>query len=370
MLTKVDTEEAFASDWREWLLLGLPVFIALLCGGTILIYLQRQAWLRERHLKVELERTLGWLENAQQTAAVGYFAYNLGNKDFSISPTTRAIFGLVSDAPMSLERWLGGVHPADREAVVHAYHEAVSGRRALRIQHRIQRESDCQERWVETWGDYETDARSKWAVRFIGTIQDITDRKRTEEELENARTALEAQVRLDALTQIANRLALDERLNEEWRRAVRQETPLSLLMIDVDHFKHFNDHYGHVAGDKCLQRVARVISSVVLRSFDLVARYGGEEFVVLLPATDELDAAQLAARICAAIRNEAIEHHHASSSGIVTVSIGVVCAYPGQDDGVPDGVRTLLESADTALYVAKNEGRDRVATYRDGMVRS
>lgn len=369
LLSKIDAAEVFASEWRELLTLALPVLIGLLCGGAVLTFLQRQAWLRERELKDQLERTLRWLENAQETAAVGYFAYNLNTRIFSVSPTTRKVFGLTVDAPMSLERWLGGVHPVDRKMVSDAYRRAVSQRNALNIRHRITRESDHQERWVETWGEYEVDTNNKGSVRLIGIVQDITDRKRIEEELEKAKIALEAQVRLDPLTGIANRLALDERLKIEWQRTSRHSQPLSLLMIDVDYFKSFNDDYGHVAGDQCLQRVARVISTVVMRSLDLVARYGGEEFVVLLPDTDSRHAADLAGRICAAMRTEGIEHKKERSSGILTVSIGVVSVYPDAATPVSAGIQTLLEHADMALYVAKNAGRDRVAIYAEGTVR-
>lgn len=363
LLSKVDTREAFAQDWRELLVLGLPIVFGLLFVGTILVYLQRRAWRRERALKLRLERTLHWLENAQKTAAVGYFAYNLDTRVFSISPTSRQIFGFLADKPMTLERWLNTVHPFHHKQVLHAYRRAVNQHAPLRLQYRVQRENDGQERWVEIWGEYETDVHDKRSIRLIGTLQDITERKYIEKELEKVRSALETQVRIDSLTQIANRLALDERLVAEWSRAARHQEPLSLLMIDVDHFKHFNDRYGHVAGDQCLRRVARVISSVVMRSQDLVARYGGEEFVVLLPETDKASAQDLAERICAAMRAEAIPHAYMQSSDKVTVSIGLVCAYPSPGEPVDSGVRALLERADGALYEAKDAGRDRIAAY-------
>lgn len=370
LVSKIDTREAMATNWRELLALGSPIFMGLLYMGVVLIYLQRQVWLRERELKQQLERTLHWLQDAQETALVGYFAYSLdGSRAFSVSPATYKIFGLHEGVPMSLDRWLNSVHPEDRKRTVDAYRKAVTLKSPLHIQHRIMRETDQQERWVETWGEYEDDPRSKGGIRLIGTIQDITDRKRIEEELEQAKAALEAQVRLDPLTRIANRLALDEHLQKEWRRAVRNEQPLSLLMIDVDHFKYFNDENGHVAGDQCLQRVATVISSVVLRSMDMVARYGGEEFVVVLPDTESRQAVHLADRIRLAMHAEGIEHGHTRAAGVVTLSIGVVCAYPAGDAPVEQSVQALLEQADVALYEAKHSGRDRVALYDGGVVR-
>lgn len=363
LLSKVDVQEVIFTEWRAVLSLSLPVLVGLLCGGAILAYMQRVAWRRELELKLRLERTLGWLENAQKTAAVGYFAYNLSTRAFSVSETTCQVFGLDPVAPMSLERWLGSVHPMDRKTVADAYRRTVSHRTPLHIKHRIKRESDHQERWVETWGEYELDIRKKGSVRLIGIVQDITDRKLMDEELERAKVALEAQVRLDPLTRIANRLALDERFLIEWQRAVRLRQPLSLLMIDVDHFKHFNDDYGHVAGDQCLQRVAQVIASVATRSMDLVARYGGEEFVVLLPDTDSDHAVLLAERICDAMRAEGIEHQRGLAPGIVTLSVGVVCVYPEAGDNILGSIQRVLKQADKALYAAKNAGRDRIAIY-------
>lgn len=369
LISKMDLREALATDWREIMAMGLPILMGLLAGGLVLVYLQRQAWRRERDLKQTLERTLRWLENAQKAASVGYFAYRLTTREFSASKTTREIFGLIVDMPMSLERWLNNVQPLDRRRVAEAYRRTVSQRIPLHIRHRIIREVDRQERWVETWGEFEADPATKDGLRLVGTIQDITDRKHIEEELERAKTALEAQVRRDPLTGIANRLALDEYLEHEWRRAVRAKEPLSLLMIDVDHFKHFNDEYGHVAGDQCLRQVAQVISSVVRRSTELVARYGGEEFVAVLPDTVAGPAAILADRVRQAMRAEGIEHKHPEAAGVVTLSIGVVCVRPQPADDVSVGARLMLERADLALYEAKNAGRDRVALFNGGTIR-
>ncbi|MEZ5719549.1 MAG: GGDEF domain-containing protein, partial [Burkholderiaceae bacterium] len=211
-------------------------------------------------------------------------------------------------------------------------------------------------------------------VRMIGTVQDITDRKQAEEKLATYRAALEAQVRQDPLTQVANRLALDEAVATEWSRALRSGAPLSVLMIDVDHFKAYNDHYGHVAGDLCLQRVAQALSLAVGRVGDLVARYGGEEFAVLLPDTDSAQATVIGQRLCAAVRALRIEHLAANDRLLVTVSIGAASALPaftaapgllhaGHPASARDAARHLFEQADSALYCAKQSGRDQVVTF-------
>ncbi|HZD88947.1 MAG TPA: GGDEF domain-containing protein [Pseudolabrys sp.] len=159
----------------------------------------------------------------------------------------------------------------------------------------------------------------------------------------------------DALTGIANRRRFDEVLTREWRRAARARTPLSVLMIDVDHFKAFNDHFGHQHGDGCLRRVAQVLVAAVGQPGDLVARYGGEEFVCLLPGIDEAGARTVAARLLRAVRAADIAHPCSPSGSRLTISVGV--ASTSEFAGSPDA---LVALADRLLYAAKNAGRDRV----------
>ncbi|HLO64794.1 MAG TPA: sensor domain-containing diguanylate cyclase [Azonexus sp.] len=162
----------------------------------------------------------------------------------------------------------------------------------------------------------------------------------------------------DALTGIANRRAFDGALEAEWRRALRSGLPLSLMMIDVDHFKGYNDCYGHIAGDKCLQAVAGALRLSMPRATDLVARYGGEEFVVLLAQTEPAIAGQLAERLRRAVEDLALPSAM-SPSGCVSVSIGVA-GVRLRHDGEYDGPTGLVEAADHQLYAAKAAGRNRV----------
>ncbi|MGE5622690.1 MAG: diguanylate cyclase domain-containing protein [Bacillota bacterium] len=162
----------------------------------------------------------------------------------------------------------------------------------------------------------------------------------------------------DALTQLANRREFDRRLDLEWVRAKRDGQPLALILIDVDCFKAYNDHYGHPAGDACLRGIASALSSVLRRSSDLVARFGGEEFVALLPATGVEEAAALAERMRLAVRALQLPHAASSAAPIVTASFGVCALQP--DDGQAPSL--LLGRADAALYRAKQGGRDRVAS--------
>jgi diguanylate cyclase (GGDEF)-like protein len=164
--------------------------------------------------------------------------------------------------------------------------------------------------------------------------------------------------RIDGLTQIANRRRFDEYLLQEWRRHIRMQQPLSLLICDVDHFKVFNDSYGHPAGDECLKSVAKAINQC-FREGDLVARYGGEEFAMVLPQTTRAGAVQVAERVRAAVAAALLPHAASPVCNRVTVSIGVACTTP-QPKGPPDA-RTLIEEADRQLYLAKHRGRDQVS---------
>ena len=178
---------------------------------------------------------------------------------------------------------------------------------------------------------------------------------------------------VDTLTGIANRRRFDDALEQEWRRCRRSCESVSLLMIDVDHFKQFNDRYGHPAGDACLRAVAQALSGTVMRPADLVARYGGEEFVVLLPQTPRCGAEHLALVILQAIDALAITHEVSSTAARVTVSVGVGCLdedspcwWPSSDESRlgsdPDtgpSPLDLVKAADIALYAAKRAGRAR-----------
>ncbi len=164
---------------------------------------------------------------------------------------------------------------------------------------------------------------------------------------------LRQMVFIDGLTGVANRRCFDERLQTEWRRAARDGSALALLMLDVDHFKRFNDRYGHQAGDDCLRRVACAIKGGLLRPGDLVARYGGEEFACILPGTDFEGALAVGAGIEHIVRGLRIEHADSDVSDTVTVSIGVATSLPDRD---ADPAR-LLALADAQLYRAKHSGR-------------
>ena len=189
---------------------------------------------------------------------------------------------------------------------------------------------------------------------MIAITRDVTQHKDLEDRLEAL--AIE-----DGLTGIANRRRFDERLREEWRRAARERTSLALLMIDLDHFKKYNDEYGHLAGDQCLRSVARILAAEAQRTTDLAARFGGEEFVMLLPNTDAAGCARIAERIRRALSGAALPHALNRPSGRVTVSLGGAVCRPGDERAVEPV--SLIEAADHAPYAAKNGGRDRLVMW-------
>jgi diguanylate cyclase (GGDEF)-like protein len=180
-------------------------------------------------------------------------------------------------------------------------------------------------------------------------------------ELAEANARLERLSSQDGLTGVANRRRFDEALDLEWRRAARAESPLSLVMLDLDHFKAFNDTNGHVAGDERLRQVAQALVPAAGRAGELVARYGGEEFAVLLPGTSLEDAAAFAERLRAGVERLGLGHNASPVSRVVTVTAGVATTLP-REHGSP---ATLVAAADGALYRAKREGRNRVVVARE-----
>lgn len=166
---------------------------------------------------------------------------------------------------------------------------------------------------------------------------------------------------LDGLTGISNRRSFDERLNEEWNRERRNVAPLSLILIDIDFFKLYNDNYGHLAGDECLARVANCLKETVHRPGDFVARYGGEEFVVILPETDEKGAMVIAENLRLAVEKMNLEHKMSKVSNHVTISLGVATILPSK----LITQETLIDSADKALYTSKEKGRNRASIVID-----
>lgn len=188
---------------------------------------------------------------------------------------------------------------------------------------------------------------------LVMTRFDVTELVQKTMALEESNERLEHLSTTDALTGLANRRSLDQCLQREWHRSARNQQPLSLLMIDIDHFKRYNDHYGHLAGDACLRQIASILFDCAQRSGELVARYGGEEFALLLPGTDVENASMVAQRCMDEVAKARISHANSPVSPWLTCSIGLATVVANQEL-VPE---SLLRCADEALYRVKSAGR-------------
>lgn len=270
-----------------------------------------------------------------------------------VSASASALAGWGRDELLSQTR-LDLVHPADRSRAAEMLRNLRAGGEGGLLECRLRHESGTYV-WVEANMRPVRDPGTGMAIGILNIVRDISERKRAEQELKKANAALEALVITDALTGIANRRRFDQGLTTEWRRAMREHTPLSLLMLDADWFKSYNDTYGHMRGDSCLKQIAEAALDVVARPGDLIARFGGEEFAVVLPNTSADGAVQVANQICDAIRRRRLPHN-TNPTGYVTVSVGCATIVPalGQHSGM------LIECADGALYAAKRAGRNQV----------
>ncbi len=214
---------------------------------------------------------------------------------------------------------------------------------------------------------YARASEERWPVEFVPLAEAFDDMARRlaarEEELRIANHHLDELASLDGLTGLANRRGFDRRLDNEWRRASERGGPVALMMIDIDHFKLFNDRYGHVAGDACLRAVSETLSVVTLNAAVLVARYGGEEFALLLPMVDSTGGVALAERARRAVE-ELLMPHAKAPRGYVTVSIGVAALVPEKHQSAAD----LVEAADRALYAAKRRGRNMVVAHTPALM--
>jgi diguanylate cyclase len=177
--------------------------------------------------------------------------------------------------------------------------------------------------------------------------------------LERANRELYLLANLDGLTGVANRRCFDEYWHKQWYLLAEQQQPLSLILIDIDYFKNYNDRYGHQAGDECLQKVAKTISNVLKRPTDLVARYGGEEFAIALPNTPLSGMLQIVQAIASEVANLNLEHLDSPISDRVTLSLGISCSIPHSDTSF----KSAIAIADKALYQAKEDGRNRYCVF-------
>ncbi len=271
-----------------------------------------------------------------------------------VGPQIEELLGWAPESWMTVQDWADRMHPEDRawvfdfcvsQSMAGIDHEA--DYRALR--------KDGTFVWIR---DVVHVVRNEDGTpnALVGFMFDISERKRTEEKLLNMQRELEELSFKDGLTGVPNRRRFDTMMETEWRDARDSHKPISLVVLDIDFFKQYNDHYGHLEGDECLKRVASALSDIVRRPADLLCRFGGEEFVLLLPDTDEAEALALGWRCLDLVDKALIPHAGIGSGKRVTMSAGVNSIVPKEGDELS----AFIKRADQRLYMAKQRGRARV----------
>lgn len=280
----------------------------------------------------------------------GIWDWNLRTNQTYFSARCAQILGYDDEMEIAVDRldWLRHVHPDDREGVAAAFDAHLQRKTDYYYAEYRAIGKDGSVRWILDRGQALWN-RNGQALRVAGSFTDITDRKKYEEELHEAKGKLEELASRDGLTGLKNRRAFQERLDMEYERSRRYGNPLSLVLLDVDKFKTYNDQYGHPAGDLVLKTVSHLLEAV-LRESDFIARYGGEEFVLILPHTPS-EAAMGVAERC---RGRIETHHWPDRS--VTASFGVATLHAG----VALSREEFVKAADDALYASKEAGRNRV----------
>lgn len=332
-----------AAAARMTFVLGLVLLIAV-----IGFYLVRQLVQRQRMAQALVAKEANFRLLAEQSSDM-VTRIGLDDRLLYVSPSCARIIGWSPEELLDTSA-LAGVHADDMERVEQAIAALKNGEaEEARFVYR-QRHRDKGEIWAEA-ALHVTLASDSGAIDgVVAVVRDMTEQKDLQDKLASLAIT-------DGLTGLANRRAFDERLADEWARARRDGTQLSLLLVDVDHFKKFNDHYGHLAGDGCLRALGRILSAYARRPADLAARYGGEEFAVLLPNTGPDGSAEVGEGIRQALQDLAMLHAQNPPSRLVTASIGAATGLPSQ---TTTDCSTLVAAADRALYTAKDSGRDRL----------
>ncbi len=271
-----------------------------------------------------------------------------------IGPQIEELLGWSPSSWLSVNDWAERIHEADRQKTVDFC--------VAQSQQGVDHEADY--RALTRHGDYVWIRDVVHVVRrpdgsvdsLVGFMFDITARKQAEDKILQLQRELELLSYRDSLTGIANRRMFDTFYAAEWAKARDTGHPLSLLIVDIDYFKQYNDYYGHMQGDECLRRVAQALDAGVAQPGKLCARLGGEEFVLLLPGTDTQTALHMAERCRKLLRQEEIPHARSGVGRLVTVSMGIGTIVPGAEDDPA----VFLDRIDRRLYQAKSAGRDRV----------
>ncbi len=331
------------------------LFQLFLVAGLCMLYITSAVTENLRNAKTALNESVAFHELIAANLNEVIIVEDFSGKCTYISPASRKFMG-----PEISERNCRRSHEpyfADEQTAVQlAFEKVRSGEECEPLQYRLLR-PDGKLVWVEAGMKLMRDPATGVHLGVLKILRDIDERKKQEEQLHEAYRALETLAISDPLTHLANRRHFDKFLCAEWRRSIRLQEPISILVLDVDYFKSFNDAYGHLCGDSCLRQIAEAAQDVVMRSSDLVARIGGEEFAVVLQNTDSTGAAEVAERIRESVIKRHIRHE-GNPLGHLTISIGCASCIPQQGQQVRD----LIDRADQALYRAKRSGRNRIDT--------
>ena len=334
---------------RQVFLIQLLLASAVLCIALVAVVLNERRLLEQAARKSEhLYRLLA--ENSRDIIVLT----DLNHRREYVSPAVQWMMGWDPRELIGTAYQDSIVHPDDIPAMTATLDALKSGEPARSLTYRCQKK-DGTYLWMEANISLYCDRVTGDPIGYVNVVRNVAERKAAEEKLQDAYLALEALASVDPLTGIANRRQFDEVLEHEWRRACRTGSPISLLLLDVDHFKFYNDLYGHLRGDNCLRQIAETTRHVFQRSTDTVCRFGGEEFAIVLPDTDRSGALSLAERLRQSI--EDLRKEHAGSEyNIVTISIGCATLIPEP----AASANIMIEAADQALYEAKRAGRNRV----------
>ena len=271
-----------------------------------------------------------------------------------IGPQIEELLGWSPSSWVSVEDWAARMHPEDRDFVVNfCVSQSKAGTDHEADYRALTKDGDYV--WIRDVVHVVRDADGE-VEALVGFMFDISERKKTEEQLLTLQKELEALSFQDGLTGLSNRRMFDSVLELEWMNAKRNRQPLSLIFLDIDFFKQYNDCYGHLQGDDCLKAVGRALRSAATRPRDFVGRYGGEEFVIILPETDARSAEKVAERCRGLIFKRQIPHEGSEVGPVVTVSLGVGTIVPTAEDDPKD----FIEQVDRRLYQAKQQGRNRI----------
>ena len=278
-----------------------------------------------------------------------------------IGPQIEGLLGWAQSSWATVQDWAERIHPDDRERVV----QFCIAQSQAGVDHEADyRALTCEGQYVWIRDVVHVVRREDGTVdSLVGFMFDISERKQAEEQLLKLQHELTELSFRDGLTGVANRRRLDAFLDAGWTAAVRERKPLSLVLADIDCFKQYNDHYGHLAGDACLRRVAAMLDELAVRGQELLGRFGGEEFLLVLPDTDAAAARERAERCRARLAQAAIPHGFSSAGRVLTASFGVATCVPGPGDDL----LAFLEQVDRCLYRAKAQGRNRIVTPADAL---